>query len=127
MGKYDRVGRRSAPPRPWKIHPIWRGIGCFLLILVPIVAYAGGELLLAANQQQGWFPLPAEVLRAVWVPLLGWQPHLIGSVVVTLLLSFAGFGILTVFYALIYQIFGPPRLGPMDAPPIRARNVRKSR
>jgi hypothetical protein len=127
MSKYDRFSQKTTKPRPWKIHPIWRGIGCFLLILVPIVAYAGGELLIAANQQQGWFPLPAEMLRAISLPLLGRVPHLIASVVVTLLLSFAGFGILTVFYALVYQLFGPPRLGPMDAPPIRARNVRKSR
>lgn len=43
--------RRGSGPFPWRVHPIWRGIGFLLLILIPIISYGLAELLL------DWFTL----------------------------------------------------------------------
>jgi hypothetical protein len=29
-----------------KVHPIWRGIGCFLMILIPLIAFGVSELII---------------------------------------------------------------------------------
>jgi hypothetical protein len=41
-----------------RIHPIWRGVGFAMIVLFPIIAYAGMNLLL----RQPWFPLPVDLL-----------------------------------------------------------------
>jgi hypothetical protein len=120
MSKYTIYSRRPPPkPRPWKIHPIWRGIGCLMLIIIPILAYAGGVLLVEANSKQGWVPVPGEFMRSVNLPAIGVVRHLVATLFVTLLLTFIGFGGLMILYALIYRLVGPPSLGPLDAPPVR--------
>ena len=34
-----------------------------------------------------------------------------------------GFGVIMMVYSIIYSIMGPPRYGPLDAPPIRAEEI----
>jgi len=38
---------------------------------------------------------------------------------VMIILLVIGFGLLTVLYALMFRLFGPPTYGPLDAPPQR--------
>ncbi len=122
MAKYGAYGRRPPlPPRPWDIHPVWYGIGCFLTIVIPIMAYASAVLLIQENFQQGWLPIPKELTRTVILPWVGSIPYLFANLILSLLLTIFGFVLLTVVYSLIYQFIGPPRLGPLDSPPIRGR------
>lgn len=51
----DRSSRRQ-------VHPIWRGIGCLLLVIIPITAYAAGAVLLQQNAEYNWFRIPANML-----------------------------------------------------------------
>ena len=44
MGKYERFDYQTRKKPPPKIHPIWRGIGCMMLILIPVVAYAAANV-----------------------------------------------------------------------------------
>jgi hypothetical protein len=120
MTKYTQYSRR--PPvreRPWKIHPIWRGIGCILILIIPVMSYAGSALLVQYDLQQAWFPIPKELAQPVNLPFVGNVPYLFANLIVTLVLMLVGYGVLTSFYALIYRIVGPPSLGPLDAPPLR--------
>ena len=39
------LNRSKAESRPWSVHPIWRGIGCLWLVLLPVMSYAGAYLL----------------------------------------------------------------------------------
>lgn len=122
MAKYSSYNRRTPlDERPWTIHPIWRGIGCVLMLLIPIMAYAGAILLVQANIQQGWVPLPASLLRAVSIPYIGSVDHLLANLVVAVLLSFIGFALLSFFYSIFYRIMNPDPLGPLDAKPVRNR------
>ncbi len=120
MSKYDKFNQGSRmQERPWKIHPIWRGIGCLMMILIPIMAYAGAVILVQANLEQGWLPMPRELIQTVTLPLMGEVEQFYVVVIVTALLMIIGFGVVTILYSLIYSAVGPPRLGPLDAPPVR--------
>jgi hypothetical protein len=120
MSKYDKFNQGSRmQERPWKIHPIWRGIGCLMMLLIPIMSYAGAVVLVQANLEQGWLPMPGELLQTVAIPFVGDVEQFFAVVIVTVLLMIIGFGVVTILYSLIYSAVGPPRLGPLDAPPVR--------
>lgn len=116
MTKYDPTyqpqSRRSIIP---PVHPVWRGIGCFLLILLPIVAFAGAKILVQVNFTQRWVQVPAELGGSFVVPIIG-RVHY-ADLAVTMILIVIGFALLTVVYAVLYRILGIPRYGPLDSPP----------
>jgi hypothetical protein len=134
MGKYDKASYRTPPPqRPWKIHPIWRGIGCLWFLLAPVLAYAIASMLVQYDMKSGFFPIPFDLTRAVTIPLARYfpinnlvVPNLYANLMVSAVLLVVGFGAVMVIYAIIYSMMGPKRLGPLDAAPIR-RKTRKSR
>lgn len=126
MGKYDKYSLQSrAAESPWKIHPIWRGIGCVMMVLIPFIAYAGAALLVQANQESGWFPVSRELGQAVEIPYLGSVDDLYLTLMITLVLSLVGYALITVVYILVMNILGPPRYGEMDAPPVRRSERRR--
>jgi hypothetical protein len=120
MGKYDRsYVIPETTPNPPPVHPIWRAIGCLLMVLFPILSYAGAVLLVRENIRRRWIPVPAELAGSVVVPYLGRVYFL--DLAVTVLLLIVGFSLLMVFYAMISRLIGPPRYGPYDVPPPRQR------
>ncbi|HWQ84115.1 MAG TPA: hypothetical protein VN363_06080 [Anaerolineales bacterium] len=122
MGKYSSYNRRTPlDERPWTIHPIWRGIGCVLMLLIPIMAYAGAILLVQANTRQGWIPMPSELTRTITLPWIGEVEHLFANMIVALLLALIGFALLSFFYSIFYRLMNPDPLGPLDAKPVRSR------
>jgi hypothetical protein len=116
MSKYDPTyqpkSRRSILP---PVHPVWRGIGCILLILLPILSFAGAKILVQANFKQRWVQVPTELLGSFTVPVVGRVIYADLAVAVGLIV--VGFAILTVVYAIIYRFLGIPRYGPLDSPP----------
>lgn len=128
MGKYDKYSTQSRmADRPWQIHPVWRGIGCLMMLLIPIMSYAGGVLLVEANKEQRWVPVPAEMMRKINLPLLGSVDHLVANLLAAVVLSIIGFALLTAVYSLVFRVVGPPSLGPYDSPPERRRRPRSKR
>jgi hypothetical protein len=126
MAKYGVYGRQTpSKERPYAIHPVWRGIGCIMIVLIPIMAYAGGVLLVQANRARGWLPVPQAFARSVELPVLGSVPYLYANLAVAIVLALAGFVILTVLYAIFYRLAGPPSLGPTDASPEWGRSRRR--
>ncbi len=120
MGKFSKYETTAQKKEaPWKIHPIWRGIGCLMMLVIPAMAYAGAKLLVAANR---WVPVPSDLLaRPLGLPVS------LAEIIVWILLLFIGFGIFVVFYSLIYRVMGPKKRT-VDAQPIRARKgTRKSK
>lgn len=116
MTKYDptyqpKSRRTIIPP----IHPVWRGIGCLFLILLPIVAFAGAKLLVQANARQLWVQMPSELVGSFTVPVIG--RVFFADLAVMIILIVIGFAIITVGYSLVYRIIGIPRYGPLDSPP----------
>lgn len=126
MSKYTKFSDQSRmQDKPWEIHPIWRGIGCLMMVIIPIMAYAGAVVLVRLNQENGWVPVPRELAQTITLPMIGSIPNLFAVLIVTVLLMLVGFGLLTILYSFVYNIVGPPRYGPLDAPPPRRRPRRR--
>ncbi len=130
MGFSSQQYRKEKQERPWKINPAWRGIGCVLFLLVPIMAWVGATMLLQSNLK---LPLPYEMTDVVVIPfthiteidkLIVQVNHyfqatgfMTGQLFLTVILLFVGYGILAFLYAVLYAVAGPPRYGPFDVPP----------
>lgn len=130
MGFSAQKYRKEQHERPWKINPVWRGIGCFLILLIPIMAWFGAQVLMQAKTP---IPLPWDMSRSVTLPYvhvtvidrvtteingyLVTHNVVTGQLFFTVILIFVGFGLLSVIYAIFYRIIGPPRYGPFDIPP----------
>lgn len=116
--KYDKFHDSSPKVKKYDVHPVWRGVGCLLMMIVPVMAYAGSVLLLEANARNGWMPVGSELLQTVAVPVLGAIPHLYANLILTVVLSLIGFSLLTVVFAVFTRIVAPPPPS-FDAPPVR--------
>ena len=135
MGKYQRSIRVKEKKR--QQHPIWRGIGCLIIIIVPIMSYAIGLVTFPLYLDAGL--IPYELMGTPQVPDWMWNspnvasflqaiighPNLKAILLLTVVYTVFIGGLLSLMYALIYRAFGPPKYGPQDAPPIRARKVKK--
>lgn len=114
-----------------KIHPAWRGIGCLLFILLPIVAYALASNLVAEGLIQRYIQIPPNLLQPMPLDFLGLDPlpHFYASLVVGLAITIVLYAGVFVIYSFLYRIVGPPKYGPTDVPPVkpRGRRPRKSR
>ena len=140
MGKYTSRVRQAPKPRRTEVHPVMRGIGCIMIVIVPILAYGIALLLIDYGIRNGW-PIPPNWLRPITIPPLllnlrglapVWnfllnQDNLIAVIVFTIAITVVIGGVMSVLYGYIYSIFGPPRYGPQDAPPIRVKVKRYKR
>ena len=140
MGKYSSHARQAPRPKRGVVHPVMRGIGCIMIVVVPILAYGLSVLLVNYGISQGWPIPPGWLGTATFHPLL-WrlsgvaavlrflqtQPNLIANVVFAIALTVVIGGVMSVIYGYIYTIFGPPRYGPTDAPPPRVKAKRYKR
>lgn len=125
MGKFDRYENASIKKQhPWKIHPIWRGIGCMMLIIIPIVAWAAAYEFLRFAPKLSWFPQSREMYRNLNLDIVV-LPFSLGQIIFTVLFMMVGFMIMTIAYAFVYRIAGPPKYGPTDAPPPRVTRKRR--
>jgi hypothetical protein len=130
MGFHSQKFRKEQQEKRWEIHPIWRGIGCALILLIPIMAWFTAELILESNNQ---LPLPPELTKPLTIGYIHIQEldRLIadinrftaynnlnsGQFLLTVVLIFIGFGLLSMIYAFMFRAAGPSRYGPFDIPP----------
>lgn len=121
MGKYGKLSRQVPPPRrPWAVHPIWRGIGCLIVVIGPFIAIAAAHLVLDMNMERGWYPIPAEFTASYTLPGIGYTiNHFFADLILAGVFLLIGFAIMMIVYSIIYSVMGPPRYGPLDSPPMR--------
>jgi hypothetical protein len=130
MTKYSSSNRRRAVPRPDSPHPIWRGIGCLMIVIVPVMAFTLGlltvQIALALNwpvpiQLTGYPVLPASLFSVnILVPILIFIEHqnnFYALMTLTILYTVVLGALFSLIYAIIYRFVGPPKYGPQDAPP----------
>lgn len=134
MGKYTSVRKSAPPPRNREVHPLMRGIGCIMMVIVPILAYGTAVLLVNYGVGRGW-PIPPNWLGTPTFPpllmrlqglntaltFLQAQNNLIANLVFAVAITVVIGGIMSVIYGYIYTLFGPPQYGPTDAPPERIK------
>ena len=132
MGRYRDTVRELSPQKE-RIHPIWRGIGCAILVLVPILSFAMAELLMPYLLDHGW--VPRQLLFTPQVPIWLWyappiaqatqflfgQYAIFATLLLTLVFIILLGGIFSLVYAFMYRAVAPSRYGPMDAPPPKVK------
>jgi uncharacterized membrane protein YuzA (DUF378 family) len=127
MGKYAKYQRKAPVKRG--LHPIWRGIGCILIIVVPLIAY--GLMVLVVPSIIATGKVPYQLLGYVHFPIWVFKVRIladiaifIGSInhlwlniitffVIVLILT----GVASLLYAMFYSLVGPARYSALDAPP----------
>ncbi len=140
MTKYTSVRQSTPPSAPMHPHPIWNGIGCLLIIFVPLLSFAIAQFLVQFGLDHNW-PIPYQLLGypvvpsdlfsvGAFVPLLTFiqsQNNLYAVLAFTLVLIVILGAVTSLVDSLLYKIVGPPSLGPLDAPPPQARVKRYKR
>src|SRR5512145_12833 len=121
MGRYTSYQREKARAKRNEVHPVMRGIGCLLIVLVPIIAYGTSMYVVDYGMRRGW-PIPPTWLGFIDIPPLllrlggltvAWnflqsQNNLTANLFFAFIISIVIFGILSIIYGFIYKIFGPP-------------------
>lgn len=138
MGKYSTYSRAKPKTRVATVHPVMRGIGCVMMVVVPILAYGIAALLVNYGAGHGW-PIPPNwygppaIHPLLWTlqglnPILLFiqaQNNLEANLIFTIVLVIVIGGIMSIIYGYMYSLFGPPRYGPQDAPPIRGVKIKR--
>jgi len=135
MGKFDRFEKFSEMQQQPSsgVHPIWRGIGCVMIILIPIVGYAAADTFFDNASDLSLFGSTifpnSGILYRIFFSFQLWGDTTLRfslfHLVFTILFSVLGFMIFSMAYAIIYRLTGPPRYGPTDAPPPRRSKRRR--
>ena len=104
MGRVTRHYVEEDPDlaRKKRNRSLWRGIGCLLIVILGIFGYFVSGWLLEANAEHHWVYIPPEIL---WPSFARWLPSgTLIRVVIGLLLTMFGFGVLNVVYAVLFPI-----------------------
>ena len=130
MTKYTVASQRRAVRQQQATPAIWRGIGCLLILAVPLISF----ILAAATVQFGMdhqWPLPYQLIGYPVMPNLLWkvpgfvpvltfiqaQNNLYAVLTLTVVYVVALGTLISLIYAIIYRLVGPSRYGPLDVPP----------
>ncbi len=139
MTKYNSQSRQAVKQaRPQ--HPAWRGIGCLMMILVPIMSWAAAVItigfildneLYIPYQLLGYPILPALLRKSsalvfLFTPITQYE-NFYGIALATFIYTLFLGGFLGVLYSLVYRYVGPPRWGPKDIPPPNIKTRRYKR
>ena len=138
MGRY-RDSFKKTEKKVEGPHPIWRGIGCLIIIIVPILSFAAANVTMPYFLNRGL--VPAQLLFTPQIPDWLWYVPVLAQIVQFLFGRFAIFaillltfmfilifgGIFSVIYAFMYRVVSPKRYGRMDAPPPPRVKVKKYR
>ena len=140
MGNYDRFQQRGRKTKPGStVHPIWRGIGCMMLILIPLISYAAADVFSEIAPEITImdirvFPYSSEMygtfypFREIGILPQLWRFGFIPiNIVFTIMFTVIGFMIFSLVYAVVFRVSGPPKYGPTDAPPPRKPRRKRRR
>lgn len=127
MSKYVKYRIKPKPPKV--LNPIWRGIGCILLVVVPLIAF--GLMLLLVPSLKATGKVPYQLIGYVHFPDWAYKVIIISSIArfigglndlwLSIITFFVIVLILTtvasLLYSWIYSLVGPARYTALDAPP----------
>jgi hypothetical protein len=141
MGKY----RKAVPEeleRKFKVHPIWRGFGALLVLLILVISFSAAKVLVHDSGLINRLPVAGDLTARVRLPVLDYSfltfpidfnllinwlpagPLLVGDVVLFFVFIFIGFSLMSILYSFLYQRIAPIR-GPFDAPEVERQPRRR--
>lgn len=127
MAKYSKYLRKTKPRKV--MNPLWRGIGCLLMVIVPAISYWLANVILQEAKGMGF--IPQELLGYLHFPDWAWEVPVLSTIlpvfaglrdvwafliffaVIVLLIS----GLVSLLYSAGYQMVGPARYSELDSPP----------
>jgi len=124
---YQSERQREEREQRRHIHPIWRGVGFALIILIPILSYAATEVFIKWNSETNQFPWPYDLMARPGNFLYNGDPWLYYKIILTLAFMLVLYAIFTFFTFILNSAFAPPRYGPYDVPPIKGRVRKRAR
>ncbi len=140
MGKYSGSSRKVVKAKPEGEHPIWRGIGCIMMLIIPVISIAAGVETVNYGLANGWtipyqllgtpelpeFFYKSSGLMTIFGPLTTLQNFYAHAALSFIYMVTLG-GVISVLYAIVYRAIGPSRYGPTDAPPPKIRTKKYTR
>jgi len=88
-------------------HPIWRGIGCILIIVIPVFSFFAASLLIDNRQYFSWIIIPQEIIVASFR-----DPLIFVRVVYAIIIAFLLFLLMAVVTFAINHLSKPRHIGP---------------
>jgi hypothetical protein len=126
-------------PKRNRVNPYMQGIGCLLMLIVPVFAYGVGDLLagqgfgsqVLPREWYGYLTFPSWVysltgLNAI-LQFLARIPHLPATLAIAVIVMILVGGMLSVIFGWLYSLFAPSPYGPMDVPPPRVKTKKYKR
>jgi hypothetical protein len=109
---------KDPPMKPSKLpqHPIWRGIGCIMMIVIPALSYLVASMLVDNRQDLPWLVIPRDLIFTQLKDMF-----LLVRVLYAGILALVIGGILALITFLINSLLGPSKYGPYDIPPEKVR------
>jgi hypothetical protein len=113
------VGEEERILQGKRMHPVWRGVGCLVIVILGIMGYFLSGILLQANIENHWVYIPPQIMAPAFAPWL--PPGTFIRIIVGLLAIMLGYTVISVVYAILFPI----KPGETDVPPLRKSQRRK--
>lgn len=107
------------------IHPAWRGIGCLLMILVPIISFAAADVYIESNLDK--IAIPFSLRMNLDTIVLGVVRFFPAKLLLAVIVTFALFAMIFILYSVMYSVIGGNKRGPMDVAPSRKKIKKRDR
>ena len=127
MGRVTKI--QAEKNRKPETNPIWRGIGCILMFILPVASFFVSLITTPMVAATGLIPLellgqaqfPAWFMRVPFLAALSTYlssiPNLWLGVILFFIAMLVFTGIASLVYVSVLQTIGPPRYTELDAPP----------
>ncbi|HOE02441.1 MAG TPA: hypothetical protein PKZ26_00675 [Anaerolineaceae bacterium] len=114
MPKHDMY-HSEMPPKPTKLpaHPIWRGVGCILIVVLPLISYYLTSFLIDNKEKYPWLVIPEDLIIKQYMK----DPLIIVRLVYALVFLIALVAFLSLLVSIVLRLFLPSKYEPVDVPP----------
>lgn len=122
MTKYVNSDKKERSPDP---HPVWRGIGFVMIVMIPLMSFAIADQLMRYFAENNIRIINELLAPPVEVPLWGtvynWPAMLVFAFVIALIM----FGLFAMVNAVIYRSSSSKTLQTLESPPKSYKKKRK--
>jgi hypothetical protein len=117
--RFAKHERERAKKR--RLHPVWRGVGCFMIVGLGLAAYFIAGWFIEQNAIQNWIFLPPEIISPPYATFL--PPGSVLQLVVAFFALLFSYGLISLLYAILFPI----ELGETDVAPLKKSDIQRKR
>jgi hypothetical protein len=123
---YNTNSSREKRERDQEPHPVWRGIGVVMLVLVPIISFSLSDLAIQWMKRERGFDIPDPLAKWSWdIPGYGVVNDALAVVLFALVVMLVVFGVFTIINAFAYRATSDQNLSRFESRPQRYKRKRK--